>query len=142
MKSYLAKKDEIKRQWFLFDAEGKILGRLASKIAMVLMGKLKPIFTPHIDCGDFVVVINGRKIRVTGKKLTDKIYYSHSFYPGGLKERTLKEVLAKDPTRVIYLAVKRMLPKNKLGARMLKRLKIYPDSTHPHKAQQPIPAKL
>ncbi len=142
MKTSLLKREEVKRDWVLVDASGQILGRLASKIARILMGKHKPTYTPHIDSGDFVVVLNASKIKVTGKKLRDKIYYHHSGYPGGLKEIRLEELLKNHPERVIYLAVKRMLPKNKLQAKRLRRLKIYSGSEHPHQAQKPIPLAL
>jgi len=127
----------MERKWWLVDAKGKVLGRLASKIATILMGKYKPTYTPHIDNGDFVIVVNAKDIKVSGKKMNNKVYYWHTGYPGGLKQRTLKEMLEKDPTKVLYLAVKRMLPKNKLQARRLKRLKIYASQDHPHHAQKP-----
>jgi len=127
----------IQRKWHLIDAKDKVLGRLATRIAMLLMGKRKPNYTPHLDQGDFVVVINAEKVKLTGKKLQGKIYYSHSGYPGGLKEKTAEELLKKHPERVIELAVKRMLPKNKLGRKMLKRLKVYAGERHPHQAQNP-----
>lgn len=137
MKTYMAKPNEIKREWYLVDAKGKTLGRLASEIARILRGKHKPIYTPHVDCGDYVVVINAEKIKVTGKKLTDKIYYRHSGYMGGLKEIPLQRMLAEHPERVIELAVKRMLPKNRLGRKMFKKLKVYAGENHPHQAQKP-----
>jgi large subunit ribosomal protein L13 len=136
------KKEEVERKWWLVDAEGKILGRLASQIAKILMGKHKPQYTPHADCGDFVVVINAEKIRVTGKKMDQKFYRFHSGYPGNLKEFTLREMLKRNPKKVIYLAVKRMLPKNRLRKRRLKRLKIYVGSSHLHHAQNPQPLNL
>lgn len=142
MKCYIAKASEIKRDWYLFDAADKTLGRLATKIAQTLIGKNKPTFTPHIDAGDFVVVINARKIKVTGKKMTDKIYYHHSGYPGGLKQKNLRDMLEKFPERVIQLAVKRMLPKNKIQAKRMKRLLVYADDKHPHQAQKPIPIRI
>ncbi len=138
MKSYIAKPDEVKRQWYLFNAENKTLGRFASQVARVLIGKDKPTWTPHVDAGDFAIIINAKKIRVTGKKMTNEIYYRHSGYPGGLKKTTLKEMFAKHPERILYLAIKRMLPKNRLQAKRIKRLFIYPDSEHPHQAQKPI----
>ncbi|KAA0258532.1 50S ribosomal protein L13 [Deferribacter autotrophicus] len=141
MKTTWAKPD-VEKKWYLVDAEGQTLGRLASKIAKILMGKNKPIYTPFIDTGDFVVVINADKIHVTGKKLTDKIYYRHSRYLGGLKQRTLQEMLDKKPEEVLRLAVKRMLPKNRLGRKMLKKLKIYASSEHPHAAQKPEKIEL
>jgi len=136
-KSYIPKSNEIKRNWWLVDANGKVLGRLASKIALLLMGKRKPIWTPHLDTGDFVVVINAEKIKLTGKKWDKKIYYWHSMYPGGLKARTARQIWEKHPEKLIMLAVKRMLPKNKLGRKMLKRLKVYKGPEHPHQAQKP-----
>lgn len=139
MRTYLPKKDEVKREWWLIDAEGQTLGRLASRIALILQGKRKRIYTPHIDTGDFVVVINAEKVRLTGKKLDQKIYYRHSGYPGGLRARTARQLLQTFPERLIELAVKRMLPKNKLGRRMFKRLKVYRGPEHPHKAQNPKP---
>lgn len=138
MKTYIAKNSDVERKWYLFNAENKTLGRFASQVARVLIGKDKPTWTPHVDAGDFAIVINAKKIRVTGKKMTDKIYYHHSGYPGGLKKITLKEMFAKHPERILYLAVKRMLPKNRLQAKRIKRLFIYPDSEHPHQAQKPI----
>jgi len=119
------------------DATGQTLGRLATKIATILRGKHKPIYAPHMDCGDHVIVINADKIRVTGKKLDQKVYYRHSGYPGGLKSITLREQLQKHPERVIYLAVRGMLPKNRLGRRMIKKLRVYASDSHPHQAQQP-----
>jgi large subunit ribosomal protein L13 len=137
MKTYTAKPGEIERRWYVVDAEGRNLGRLATRIADQLRGKNKPQFTPHVDTGDFVVVVNAEKIAVTGKKLDEKIYYRHSGYPGGLKERTLREQLDRRPTEVLRLAVKGMLPKNKLAARQLTKLKIYAGPEHPHTAQSP-----
>ena len=137
MKTYSVKANEIKREWYLINAEGKTLGRLASEIAKILKGKHKPIYSPHLDCGDYVIVINAEKIRVTGRKLDQKIYYRHSGYPGGLKSITLREQLAKHPERVIKAAVKGMLPKNRLGRKMLKKLKVYAGASHPHQAQKP-----
>ncbi len=138
MKTKVLKKNDIVRNWYVVDAADKILGRLASKIAQILVGKHKPRYTPHIDCGDFVVVINADKFRVTGKKLKDKIYYSHSFYPGGLKETNLELMLKRYPQKVIHHAVNGMLPKNKLRSKRLRRLKIYTSPDHPHKAQSPV----
>lgn len=132
MKTYQPKKDQIKREWHLIDAKGEVLGRLATKIAQLLMGKQKPSFAPHLDCGDYVVVINAAKVKVTGKKLENKIYYHHTGYMGGLKEIHLEEMMAKNPARVIWLAVKNMLPKNKLRKQRLKRLKIFADENHPY----------
>lgn len=137
-KTYVAKKEDIKRQWFLVDAQGKILGRLASKIAVILRGKHKAIFTPHLDTGDGVIVINAAKIRVTGRKLKEKLYRRFSGYPGGLKEVSLETMLERRPTTVIKLAVRRMLPGGPLGRDMLKKLKVYVDDKHPHKAQNPV----
>lgn len=142
MKTYAVKAAEIERQWYLVDAEGKTLGRLASEIAKVLRGKHKPIFTPHLDTGDYVIVINAEKIRVTGKKLEEKRYYRYSGYPGGLKSIVLGEMLEKHPTRAIGFAVRGMLPKNRLGQAMFKKLKVYSGSEHPHEAQKPIPLEL
>jgi large subunit ribosomal protein L13 len=137
MKTYTAKPGEIERHWYVVDAEGQTLGRLATRIADTLRGKNKPEFTPHVDTGDFVVVVNAEKITVTGKKLDEKIYYRHSGYPGGLKQRTLREQLDRRPTEVLRTAVKGMLPKNKLAARQLTKLKIYAGPEHPHTAQAP-----
>jgi large subunit ribosomal protein L13 len=142
MKSYLATPVDVDAKWWAVDAEGRILGRLASRIATVLMGKHKPEYTPHIDTGDFVVVVNAEKIAVTGRKMTDKMYYRASGYPGGLTETPLGDLLAKKPTEAIRLAVKRMLPKTKLGRHMLSKLKVYAGPDHPHAAQQPEPLEL
>jgi len=137
MKTYSAKPGEIARDWYLVDAEGKTLGRIATQIADRLRGKGKTSFTPHVDTGDFVIVINAEKIAVTGKKLEQKMYYKHSGYPGGLRERTLQEQLNRQPTEVLRKAVKGMLPRNKLGAAQLTKLKIYAGPEHPHVAQEP-----
>ncbi|MEO0206024.1 MAG: 50S ribosomal protein L13 [candidate division WOR-3 bacterium] len=137
MKTKVLKKSEVKRDWYVIDAQGKILGRMATRIARILMGKGKPQYSPHVDCGDFVVVLNADKFRVTGKKMDNKIYYRHSFYPGGLKAINLKHMLEKNPKKVIYHAVSGMLPKNKFRARRLKRLKLYLGAEHLHKAQSP-----
>jgi large subunit ribosomal protein L13 len=142
MKTYTAKPGEIERRWYVVDAEGQNLGRLATRIADTLRGKNKPQFTPHVDTGDFVVVVNAEKIAVTGKKLDEKIYYRHSGYPGGLKQRTLREQLERRPTEVLRTAVKGMLPKNKLAARQLTKLKIYAGPEHPHTAQAPQPLEV
>jgi len=142
VKTYSAKPNEIEREWYVVDATGKTLGRLASEIAKILRGKHKPIYTPHVDCGDFVIVVNADKIRVTGRKLDQKIYYRHSGYPGGLKSIPLRDQLARHPERVIQLAVRGMLPKNRLGRRMIKKLKVYASPEHPHQAQQPKPLEL
>lgn len=136
MKTTWAKAD-MDKNWYLIDAEGLILGRLASNIATILMGKNKPVYTPFMDTGDFVVVVNAEKIKVTGKKMTDKNYYAHSGYLGGLKTKTLTEMLDRKPEEVIRLAVRRMLPKTILGRKMLKKLKIYSGSEHPHHSQKP-----
>lgn len=136
-KTYYPKKDEITRDWYLVDASGKNLGRLASLIASILLGKHKPTFTPGVKTGDFVVVVNAEKITVTGNKMTEKIYYRHSGYPGGLKAISLKDQLAKFPERVIRRAVWGMLPHNRYGRQVIKNLKIYSGSDHPHTAQQP-----
>lgn len=135
--TYMAKANEVERKWYVVDAAGQTLGRLASEVATLLRGKHKPIFTPHVDTGDYVIVVNADKIKLTGKKLTDKIYYHHSGYPGGLKQRTAKEMLEKRPEKMIELAVKGMLPKNRLGRRMFKKLFVYRGPEHPHQAQKP-----
>ena len=137
MKTFMASPATIDRKWYVVDAEGQTLGRLASEVAKVLRGKNKPIFTPHIDTGDNVIVINAEKIQVTGKKLDQKIYYHHSDYVGGMKETTLKEKLAKKPEQVIELAVKGMLPKGPLGRQMFKKLHVYAGPEHKHEAQKP-----
>ena len=137
MKTVLPKVAEIQRDWYVVDAEEMILGRLASKIAPLLMGKGKPLFTDFLDTGDFVIIVNAEKIRLTGRKFQEKRYYSHSGYPGGLKETSVRRLLREHPERVVESAVKGMLPKNKLGRQMLKRLKVYAGGTHPHSAQQP-----
>ena len=136
MKTFVAKENEVKKDWYLVDAENKILGRLATQIAMRLRGKHKPIFTPHADTGDFIVVINAEKVALTGKKWDKKLYYRHSGYIGGLKEISAKKLLEKKPEDVLRFAVRGMLPKNSLGRRQLKKLKIYTGSDHPHQAQQ------
>ena len=137
MKTYTVRKSDIKREWYVVDAQGKILGRLASEIAKILRGKHKPIYVPHLDCGDHVIVVNAEKVRVTGKKLDQKFYYRHSGYPGGLKSISLRDQLQKHPTRVLEAAVRGMLPKNRLGRAMIKKLKVYAGGSHPHQAQQP-----
>ena len=137
MKTYTVKPGEIKRQWRLVDAEGKTLGRLASRIAAILKGKHKPIYSPHADVGDYVIVINADKIHVTGRKMLQKMYHRHSGYPGGLKSINLRDLLQRHPTRAVEYAVKGMLPKNRLGRRMFKKLKVYAGSDHPHQAQKP-----
>lgn len=137
MKTYMPNPTTVERKWYVVDAEGKTLGRLASEVAKVLRGKNKPIYTPHADCGDYVIVINAEKIAVTGKKLGQKIYYHHSDYVGGMKEATLKEMLDKKPEKVIELAVKGMLPKGPLGRKMYTKLFVYAGSEHKHSAQKP-----
>jgi len=137
VKTYAVKASEIEREWFVVDAEGKTLGRLASEIAKILKGKHKPIYSPHLDVGDYIIVINAEKVRVTGRKLDQKFYHRHSGYPGGLKSISLRDQLARHPTRVLKSAVRGMLPKNRLGRRMIKKLKIYAGKEHPHQAQQP-----
>lgn len=137
MKSFMASPATIERKWYVVDAAGHTLGRLSSEIAKVLRGKNKPIYTPHIDTGDYVIVVNADKIKVTGKKLEQKIYYSHSDYPGGMRETTLKELMAKKPEAVITLAVKGMLPKGPLGRSMLKKLHVYAGPEHDNAAQKP-----
>ena len=137
MRTYSAKPGEVQRNWWIVDADGKNLGRLATEIAGVLRGKNKPQYTPHVDTGDFVVVVNAEKIAVTGQKMSDKLYRRHSGYPGGLKTRTLQQMLEKRPTEVLRLAVKGMLPKNRLAAQQLGKLKIYAGPNHPHSAQKP-----
>lgn len=137
MKTQFAKKGTVERKWYLVDAKDAVLGRLASKVAVYLHGKNKSVFTPNIDTGDFVVVVNAEKVRLTGKKLDNKIYYRHSGYPGGLKAETAKERLKKNPDRVIIDAVWGMLPKGRLGRAMIKKLKVYKGPEHPHKAQKP-----
>ena len=137
MKTYMANPDKIERKWYVVDAEGQTLGRLAAEVAKVLRGKNKPEFTPHIDTGDNVIVINAEKIKVTGKKLDQKVYYHHSDYVGGMKETTLREMMAKKPEQVIELAVKGMLPKGSLGRTMIKKLHVYAGAEHAHQAQKP-----
>ena len=137
MNSFMANPDKIERKWYVVDAEGCTLGRLTSQIASVLRGKNKPVYTPHIDTGDYVIVINADKIKVTGKKLDQKIYYHHSDYVGGMKETTLRELMAKKPEKVIELAVKGMLPKGPLGRQMIKKLHVYAGAEHAHEAQKP-----
>ena len=142
MKTYSAKPGEIQRDWYVVDAEGQTLGRLATQIAERLRGKGKPQFTPHVDTGDFVVVVNAEKIAVTGKKLDEKMYYRHSGYPGGLKERPLREQLERRPTEVLRKAVKGMIPRTRLGRQQLTKLKIYAGPEHPHEAQDPKPLEV
>ena len=139
MSTYMPKQGEVKADWHVIDATDQVLGRLASRIALLIQGKHKPTYTPHVDTGDFVVVINCERIHVTGKKLQDKIYYRHSGYHGGLKERTLQQMLDARPEEVIRHAVRGMLPRNKLGRAQLRKLKLYAGGQHPHEAQQPAP---
>jgi large subunit ribosomal protein L13 len=137
MKTYSLKKEEVQRNWFVVDATDRVLGRVATKIADKIRGKDKPSFTPHTDGGDYVIVINAEKIKVTGSKRNNKIYYRHSLYPGGLKSQTFKELNKKNPERIIEEAVKGMLPKNKLGKSMIKKLKVFQGPSHDHESQQP-----
>ena len=137
MNTYMANPDKIERKWYVVDAEGQTLGRLASEVAKVLRGKNKPVFTPHVDTGDYVIIVNADKIKVTGKKMDQKVYYNHSEYVGGMKETTLKEMMAKKPERVLELAVKGMLPKGPLGRTMIKKLHVYAGPEHNHAAQKP-----
>ncbi len=139
MKTYQPKVAEIDRRWILVDAQGQNLGRLASRVACILRGKVKPSFTPHLDVGDFVVIINAEKVAVTGRKLQQKVYHHHSQYPGGIKSKTLEKMLQEKPERVLESAVRGMLPKNRLGDALFGKLKVYAGPTHPHAAQQPIP---
>lgn len=142
MKTYAVKANEIERAWWLVDASDQTLGRLATRIATLLEGKHKPIYSPHLDTGDHVVVINAAKVKVTGNKLTQKQYYRHSNFPGGFKEESLQALMARKPEIVIERAVKGMLPQNRLGRAMVKKLKVYPGADHPHQAQQPTAAEL
>ena len=137
MSTFMAKPHQVEQKWYVIDAEGKTLGRVASEVASILRGKKKPIYTPHVDTGDFVIVINAEKVILTGHKLDDKMYRHHSGYLGGLKEMTYRELFAKKPTMPIYLAVKGMLPKSSLGRKMLTKLKVYAGSEHNHQAQKP-----
>jgi large subunit ribosomal protein L13 len=137
MKTQFAKKDDIDRRWYVVDAKDAVLGRLAAKVATYLRGKNKPVFTPNVDTGDFVIVINADKVRLTGKKLTDKVYYHHSGYIGGIKSKTAKDMLEQTPEKIVEKAVWGMLPKNRLGRTMIKKLKVYKGTEHPHKAQSP-----
>ncbi|MCD6319496.1 MAG: 50S ribosomal protein L13 [Candidatus Desulfofervidaceae bacterium] len=142
MRTFMLRKEDVKKDWYVVDAAGKTLGRLASQIAIRLMGKHKPIYTPHVDTGDYIVVINAEKIKLTGKKWDQKMYYRYSGYMGGLKSFTARKLWEKKPEELVRLAVKRMLPKNRLGRKMLKKLKIYAGAEHPHKAQQPVKLEL
>lgn len=135
--TYSAKKEDIQKKWYVVDAEGKVLGRLASEVAKIIRGKHNPLFTPHVDCGDFVIVVNAEKVVLTGRKLAQKKYYRHSGYTGGLRETTAEKLLEKKPEQLVKLAVKGMLSKSKLGRQLNKNLKVYSGSVHPHNAQQP-----
>jgi large subunit ribosomal protein L13 len=137
MKTFSAKPDAVQRDWYLVDAAGKTLGRLAAEIAHRLRGKHKPEYTPHVDTGDYIVVVNAEKVQVTGKKASDKIYYSHSEFPGGIKEISFEKLMDKAPTRALEIAIKGMLPHNPLGRAMFRKLKVYAGTEHPHTAQQP-----
>lgn len=142
MKSFMAKNNEVEQQWLLVDAEGAILGRMAAQIAPILMGKTKPTYTPHVDTGDYVVIVNADKIKLTGKKPDQKIYDWYTHHPGGRKVASFAEMMDKRPEKVVELAVRRMLPKNRLGRKMLKKLKVYRGPNHEHHAQQPVPTTL
>ena len=142
MKTFVTKPAEVERDWYIIDATDQTLGRLASKIAPILRGKHKPTYSPSVDCGDFIVVINAEKIAVTGRRMDQKMYYRHSNYPGGLSEINLRDLLKKHPDRPVRLAIKGMLPKNRLGRKMLTKLKVYAGENHPHHAQQPKELKL
>lgn len=142
MKTYVIKPGSVEREWYVVDAEGQTLGRFASRIAAVLRGKHKPQYSPSVDVGDYVIVVNAEKIRVTGRKMQQKKYYRHSGYPGGLREITLADQLQRHPTRVLKAAVRGMLPRNRLGRKMLKKLKVYAGPDHPHQAQQPRPLEI
>ena len=139
MKTISAREQDIQRDWYVVDAQGETLGRLATRVATILRGKHKPNFTPHVDCGDYVIIVNAEKIHVTGQKMVQKKYYRHSGYPGGLREVALRDQLQKFPNRVLEHAVRGMLPKNKLGRQMFRKLKVYAGPDHPHQAQQPKP---
>lgn len=142
MRTFTAKREEAERNWYVVDAENKVLGRLASELAKILRGKHKPQFTPHVDTGDYVIVVNAEKVNLTGNKLKDKVYYSHSGYPGGIKSVTAEALKAKKPEDLIRFAVKGMLPKNRLGRKLFKKLKVYAGGEHPHQAQQPKPIEI
>lgn len=135
--TYMAKPEEVEKKWYIIDADRKVLGRLAAEVASILKGKHKPQYTPHVDTGDYVIIINCEKVRLTGKKSSSKVYYSHSGYPGGLKTIEFRTLIKKHPEKVITKAVYGMLPKNKLGRKMMKKLKVYKGSEHPHEAQKP-----
>ena len=142
MKTFMAKKSDVKRDWYVIDAEGQTLGRLASKVATVLRGKHKAIYTPHVDCGDYVIVINAEKVKLTGNKLDQKMYYNHSGYPGGLRERNAKVMIEKYPEEMVERAIKGMLPHGRLGRQMYKKLFVYKGSENKHQAQQPKELKM
>ena len=142
MKTYSAKASELQPRWYVIDAEGQILGRLATQIAQVLRGKHKPTFTPHLNSGDFVIVVNARGLKLTGKKLQKKVYYRHTEYPGGIRERTAEKMLEEKPEDLVLLAVKGMLPKNRLSRRLVTKLKVYAGPEHPHEAQKPQPLAI
>ncbi len=142
MKTYMQRKEDVTRNWYVVDAEGQTLGRLATKIANILRGKNKPTYTPHVDGGDYVIVVNAEKVVLTGNKLNDKMYYNHSRYTGGLRERTAKEMIQNYPTEMIERAVKGMLPKGRLGRQMYKKLFVYAGENHPHSAQKPLELKV
>jgi large subunit ribosomal protein L13 len=139
VKTISAREEDVQHDWYVVDAQGQTLGRLATQTAAILRGKHKPIYTPHVDCGDYVIIINAEKIHVTGQKMRQKKYYRHSGYPGGLTEISLRDQLQRFPNRVLEAAIRGMLPKNRLGRRMFKKLKVYPGPNHPHQAQQPKP---
>lgn len=142
MKSFMAKPNEIERKWYVVDANGKVLGRLASEVASILRGKNKPTYTPHVDTGDHVIIINAEKVVLTGKKLDQKMYRKHSFYPGGLKETPYRKLMATKPELIVYEAVRGMLPHNTLGSQMLKKLRVYKGTEHEHQAQKPEALEL
>lgn len=142
MKTFMQRKEDVQRDWYVIDAEGQTLGRLASKVANVLRGKHKPTYTPHVDGGDYVIIVNAEKVVLTGNKLNDKIYYNHSRYTGGLRERTAKEMVEKYPVEMVERAVKGMLPKGRLGRQMYKKLFVYEGENHPHSAQMPKELKV
>lgn len=142
MKTYNAKPGEVERKWYVVDAEGMVLGRLASFVASRLRGKHKAAFTPYVDTGDFIIIVNAEKVRLTGKKMTDKLYHHHTTYMGGLRTINARDLLVKKPERVVELAVKRMLPANSLGRAQYRKLKVYAGTAHPHEAQQPVPLQV
>jgi len=142
MKTLSAKKIDVEKKWYVVDAEDQVVGRLATRVAMILRGKHKPIYTPHVDTGDFVVIVNADKVRFTGKKLDDKKYYHHTGYPGGIKMKTARQILEKNPERILMSAIRGMIPKNTLGRSQLSKLKVYSGKEHPHVAQNPEPISL